>query len=371
MSPKDASIIGRWISLPANPLVPPDDGKKVRVLEIGGYAAAYCGRLWVRSGADVVRVAPKTMPPAWVSQQALQAFTDSGKRVVQATHPADIAELAARADVVVCEAATADELTQLGFEHWPTQIKLAITPFGLTGPRRNWRATPSVLLAMGGYTNMIGDPDRPPLNLPGHYTEFQTGAVGYAVAQAAWFSDSSDRIDIGMLEVIAALHHYTTVRYQADGQIRQRRGSDLWFVMPSDLFKCRDGWAYLTITPSFWEMFVLLLDRPELLLDEKFADNDARMENRDALREIIAENFAALTCAELEEKAAEFRVPLGIAQTPAEVLADGHLAERQFWENIELASGKTVQSPGLPWRGQAPYPAPEPPDLLQEWTSVW
>ncbi len=344
---------------------------KPKILEIGHYAAAYSGRLWVRSGADVVQVQQQNSPPGWVSVDALQAFTDGGKRRVQITNPAELAHLVARADIVICEAASADELLALGFDDWETPIKLAITPFGLTGPRRNWRATPNVLLAMGGYTNMIGDPNRPPLTLPGYYTEFQTGALGFAAAQAAYFAGCNERIDLGMLEVIASLHHYTTVRYHADGQIRERRGSDLWFVMPSDLFACLDGWVYITITPSFWEMFVLMLDRPELMLDERFANNDARMINRDALQQIIAETFARYTCKQLETKAEEFRVPLGAAQTPAEVLADIHLNAREFWETTETPEHGELRSPGLPWRGRDPgIRTTAAPELLS-WSDVW
>lgn len=331
-------------------------GHRPRVLEIGSFAAAYCGRLWQRAGADVVQVQPSHNKRGWVSQAASAAFTDMGKRRVDLkkdnmTKGASLASLAARADIVIAEAATADELLALGFDDWSTPIKVSITPFGLTGPKRNWRATPNVILAMGGYTNMIGAPGRVPLNLPGHYIEFQTGALGYSASQAAHFAQSSDRIDLGMLEVLTSLHHYTTVRYHADGQVRQRRGSDLWFVVPSDLFACKDGWVYLTITPNFWEMFTLMLDRPELTLDERFANNDLRMQNRVELQNIIAESFASYTSQELEHKAQEFRVPLGIAQSPAEVLADTHLAERNFWEISKTEGHDQLQSPGLPWRG--------------------
>jgi len=274
---------------------------KPRVLEIGSFAAAYCGRLWQRAGADVVQVHSPQKRSGWVSEEATALFTDRGKRIVELTDGEALRSLAAQADIVIAEAPTADELLALGFDDWTTPIKVSMTPFGLTGPKRNWRATPNVILAMGGYTNMIGAPDKAPLNLPGHYIEFQTGALGYGVSQAAHFAKSVDRIDLGMLEVLSSLHHYTTVRYHADGQIRERRGSDLWFVVPSDLFASKDGWAYLTITPAFWEMFVLMIDRPELTLDERFANNDVRMENRVELQKIIAESFARFTSKELEQ----------------------------------------------------------------------
>ena len=77
-------------------------------------------------------------------------------------------------DVVIVEANSADEAINLGIEEWKNAIVVVITPFGLSGPRRNWKATSSTLLAMGGYTQLMGDEGRTPLTLPGHYVEFQT-----------------------------------------------------------------------------------------------------------------------------------------------------------------------------------------------------
>ena len=87
------------------------------------------------------------------------------------------------------EGESADEIAELGFESWQTSIKVAITPFGLTGPDRNRPATNATLLAMGGYTNLMGDPDRDPLTLPGHYVDFQSGSYAYTAASACLLGD--------------------------------------------------------------------------------------------------------------------------------------------------------------------------------------
>jgi crotonobetainyl-CoA:carnitine CoA-transferase CaiB-like acyl-CoA transferase len=325
-------------------------------LEIGGYAAAYCGRLFAKAGADVVRVelAPTgdkaTPPPAWASDEAMALYLHSGKRRMSIADPDLLATLAGKADIVACDAGTADDLVGLGFDSWTTPIKVAITPFGRTGPKRNWRATPSVILAMGGYTQLMGDPDRAPLNLPGHYLEFQTGTLAYAAANACRLADKEDVIDIGMYETLMSLSQFTTVRWHCAGELRSRHGSDFWFVVPSNLFACADGWVYVNIVPAFWDPLTVLLGQPELLLDPRFANNDLRMENRDALHEIIAAELAPVSKAELTARAAECRVPLGAVQTFDEVLGDPHLAARGFFEQVEDATGRRLQSPGLPFR---------------------
>jgi formyl-CoA transferase len=332
-----------------------------KVLEIGGYAASYCGRLFASAGADIVRVDPAIPgskavdPPAWASDEAMALYLHAGKRRLSTSDLELIATLASKTDVVVCEAATADDLDQLGFDNWQAPIKVAITPFGRTGPKRNWRATPGVILAMGGYTQLMGDPDRAPLNLPGHYLEFQTGTLAYAAANACRGAGENNVIDLGMLETLMTLSQFTTVRWHCAGELRGRHGSDFWFVVPSNLFRCADGWVYINIVPAFWDPLTVFLEQPELLLDARFADNDLRMENRAALHELIAHTLAPLSKAELSNRAEACRIPLGVVLSFEEVLNDPHLADRGFFQTVNDENGQGLRSPGIPFRlGQGP-----------------
>jgi len=320
-----------------------------RVLEIGGFAAGYCGRLFVQGGAEVVRIESAHAPLGWVSSTALDLYLHPGKRRVLTDNPALIAELASHADIVVVEGATANVIDELGFNQWHAPVKVAITPFGRTGPKRNWRAAPNVLLAMGGYTNLMGDANRAPLTLPGHYVEFQSGGFAYTVANACRLADEANAIDISMLEVVMSLSQFTTVMWHCAGNIRSRHGSDFWSVVPTNLFQCSDGWVYVNIVPTFWDAFTVFIDRPELLVDERFTTNDLRMKNRDVLHEIIAAAVASQSRAELQARAGEHRVPIGVVLTVAEVLDDPHLAERSVWQQVTGMDGQSVRSPRPAW----------------------
>ncbi len=324
-----------------------------RVLEIGGYAAGYCGRLFKATGAQVLR-ADLQLPgaaawPAWASEAAMDVYLHAGKQRLVVRDAALLARLAAAADVVVCEAPQAALLDDWGFDDWTASVKVALTPFGRTGPKRNWRATPSVILAMGGYTHLIGDADRAPLNLPGHFVEFQTGTLGFAAANASGYAARSAAIDISMLETVMSLSQFTTVRWHCAGELRSRHGSDFWFVVPSDLFACADGFVYLNIVPSFWDALTVFLQLPELAIDPRFANNDARMAHRQILHDIIAAVVAPLTRAELERRAESCRVPLGVVQSFDEVLQDRHLRERGFFQPVTDALGRSWDCPGLPF----------------------
>ncbi len=317
----------------------------VRVLELGGLAAGFCGRLFVHAGAEVVHVegavAPLTDP--WVSQRANELFLHAGKRRVSMRDREVLRDLAHAADVVVYEGMP-DELEALGFGELDA-VRVAITPFGMTGPRRHWHASASVLLAMGGYTYLMGDPDKPPLTLPGHYVEYQSGTYAYIAANAARYRGQSPSIDVSMLETVLSLSQMTTVMWTCNRTVRTRHGSSFGVIYPINLFPCADGWFHVNVVPAFWEPFTLMLGRPELVIDQRFESPQARVANAAALDAVIAECLGHLTKAEVQRLGAEFRVPTGVLQTLDEVLVDPHLAARGFWCDVE-----GIESPSLAYR---------------------
>ena len=329
-----------------------------RVLEVGGLAAGYCGRLFVQAGCEVVRVSAACLSPSEHSSEALDAYLHAGKRRVQTDDPKIIRELGSRADVVVAEAPTAQGLEDLGFDDWAAPVKAAITPFGRTGPKKDWSATPGTLLAMGGYTYLMGDADRAPLTLPGHYAEFQSGGFAYLAANASRLAEEENVIDVGMFESVMALSQFTTVLWTCAGEIRSRHGNDFLYVSPSNLYRCADGWIYINITLHFWDALATAVELPELVLDPRFATNADRIANREALHEILAAAFAPLSTAEVLARATQHRFPCGELKTFDEVLRDPHLAQREFWQQVDSAHGRFA-SPRVGWRmdGEAPRPA--------------
>ena len=319
-------------------------------MEIGGYAAGYAGRLFVHAGAEVVQYAPERAP-AWASEQAMDLYLHAGKRRLQDVSPDVLAQLAEVADVVVVHAENAQAVAQLGVADWSGVVKVVITGFGLTGPKKDWLATPNVLLAMGGYTHITGDAGRAPLSLPGHYLEFQSGALGYAAANAARLAGQTDTlIDISMLEVLMTLSQFSTVRWHCAGEVRGRHGSDFWFVEPSELYACADGWIYVNIVPQFWDPFTVFLDRPDLAMDERFLNNDLRRQHRAELHDIGRQAVASLTLAELERRAVDCRVPVGFVKSLDDVLHEPHLALREFWYQVSSSAQTSVRVPGTPYR---------------------
>ena len=102
--------------------------------------------------------------------------------------------------------------------------------------------------------------------------------MAYAAAAATFFADQSDVIDISMLESVLSLTQFTSIRWHCAGEIRERHGNDMYFMVPSILYRTNDGsWIYISIVPNFWDGFCVFLDRPELVVDPRFETNDLRL----------------------------------------------------------------------------------------------
>lgn len=326
------------------------------VVEIGDYAAGYCGRLFAQTGNSVTRINIGEPAPAWASKEAMDVFLHSDKAMLEIQDWNEVSRLARSADIAILETSTADQVENIGFDDWSCPVKVAITPFGRTGPHKNWQATPSTLLAMGGFTNLMGDPDRAPLTLPGHFVEFQSGGFAYAAALACGLSGETNSIDIGMLEVVMSLSQFTTVMWHCADIVRSRHGNDFWSVVPTNMFRCLDGWVYINIVPGFWDPFVTFLELPELVLDQRFITNTRRMQNRDVLHEITSGVLAKLTRDEVQQRAVDCRIPLGAVLSFDEVLEDIHLASRNMWIDRKSPSNNTVSVPRLPWLCHDTFP---------------
>ena len=180
----------------------------LRVLEFGEFISApYCGKLLADMGADVVKIEragtgdwARDYGPWPVVRQAhhepsshrersgLFLYLNADKRGVSLnldtpTGREILAGMVSRADVLVHNLHPT-EMDRVGLDyeslspHNPGLVMASITPFGLTGPYRNWKAYDINLAAGGGICEGLGSPDREPLT-------FGTPEVGYFAGTAA------------------------------------------------------------------------------------------------------------------------------------------------------------------------------------------
>ncbi len=347
----------------------------LRILEFGdNHAAGYAGKLFTRWGAEVIRVdaAESVSPfPHRAEHVAVDLYLHAGKTrmAIDYEKPAGrqlLHRLAQKVDILITDLTAADldllEWSSLGGSD--LKIRTAITPFGMNGPKRNWLASSNVLLAMGGLTYLMGDADRAPLTMPGRYIFYQSGQYAYAASLATHRLQPTEAqtIDVSMHEVALSLHQFTTVMWTFGERIRSRHGNDFGVLHPITMYPCKDGWFAVNADVTFWDVFTIMLGKPELADDPRFATVLDRVEHCKELDAIVIEQLGNKTRRELLDLGQEVcRMPTGILTTLPELLEDPHLSERNFWQTLTV-NGRELKVPGSSFRyvGQNPPSEPSP-----------
>ncbi len=347
----------------------------MRVLEISDtdQAAAWAGKWFARWGAEVIRV---TSPSRAPGTRAAEIALHGGKVRVRVDHShaagrEALARLAQDADVVIADLRPR-ELDTIGFDTLGgtrTRARVAVTPFGRTGPYRDDEATAATLLAIGGYTHLSGDPGRAPLTMSGPYPYAQAGTLAYSTALAAALGASDcATVDLSIFETIATLHQFTDVMWRVDGVVRSRHGNRWENLCPTTMLHAQDGWLAMNVLQQFWPPFALWVGGVELEGDPGLALNAGRMERRDEVEALCEAFFQKYTARDLFREGQEkWRVPVGYVQTFAEMRADPQLESRRFWRGIEAEPGFDVPDtagvvvPGSAFQFQGERRAPERP----------
>jgi crotonobetainyl-CoA:carnitine CoA-transferase CaiB-like acyl-CoA transferase len=356
----------------------PTDGELplagVRVLEIGGGVPASFATRWMTGyGADVVR---SEGPPGALTGDE-EAFLLPGKRRVRADTPR-LRELALAADIVVEDGAPG-ALAARGLDprallrEKPSLVVTSLTPFGQDGPHAGWAATNLVAHAAGGILSLTGVASRPPLQNGGSQAWMLLGLNGFSASVSAWYGalvhGEGDWLDISAQECAAGMLEYAGPRAAYDGTPMQRLGNRVNAIW--GIYACADGFAGVCALQRQATAFLTQMGEPDLL-EPRFLDPVARVDNDAELGTRIERWFADKTKRELLELGEKHKIPIGAVMTPLDLLGNASLAERGFFDAVETPAG-TARIPGRPflglgWRGGAlRAPAADGPTVERDW----
>jgi crotonobetainyl-CoA:carnitine CoA-transferase CaiB-like acyl-CoA transferase len=240
-------------------------------------------------------------------------------------------------------------------------VVVAITPIGLTGPRREWAGSELVAWAASGVTFTLGFPDHAPVCLatPVQFAAHTTSlfAVNGAMLalRAVRKSGRGQVVDISMQECCLALAPETGVAmFLDDGIHRARPGNRRNVTRPWGLYPCADGFiSYLIIQPAHWRAMAEWIAEAtgmDAVLDEVFLDMHVRWEVSDFIDECTEALTLPRTKLDLFVEGQRRGIPTTPVNTIADLRADPHLASSGFWRNEEHPRLGTIPVPGAPFR---------------------
>ncbi|MCL3818926.1 CaiB/BaiF CoA transferase family protein [Aeromicrobium wangtongii] len=331
--------------------MPLDD---LRVVELGQLLAGpFCGQLLGDFGADVIKVEdPARGDPMrqWGrekphGQSLWWPVVARNKRSVTADLRTErgqdlVRRLLADADVLV-ENFRPGTLERWGLapeQLWeinPRLVVTRVTGFGQTGPYAARAGFGSIGEAMGGIRYVTGDPDRPPARTGvslGDSLAATFACLGTLVAlHQVGRTGHGQVVDSAIYEAVLALMESLIPEYQVAGYQRERTGTVLPNVSPSNVYPTADGEMILIAAnqDTVFRRLAEVMGRPELATDERYATHGARGANMDELDTLIAQWSRELGADELLERLHAGGVPAGRIFRASDMLADEHFAARE------------------------------------------
>jgi formyl-CoA transferase len=261
---------------------------------------------------------------------------------------------------VVCENFRPGTLERWGIapgELDPRLVVVRISVFGQDGPNAPRPGLDRLGIGYGGLLHLTGYADRPPVRPGITLSDYLTGTFASQAALAALYRRDAQGtgqgavVDACLYGSVLRILEWTIAGYDRLGIVRERSGNRLPNSAPLDNYPTADG-SYVCIVAGSDANFARLcaaMDRPDLLVDERFARLAARAAHGDEINAEVAAWTSAFPAREIEARCVAHDVPVATAYTAADIATDEHMAARG-----DLV---TVDDPAIgPVLQQAPYP---------------
>ncbi|MBQ73551.1 MAG: hypothetical protein CMQ20_00845 [Gammaproteobacteria bacterium] len=343
-----------------------------------GLAGAYCTKWFADLGANVVMVEPadkgasiRDIGPFKNDEPnqetgASHLYLNGGKKSISLSFENDegkslLNKLIAKADILVEDEAPGRlGNLGLGFEDVCTLndklIYLSITPFGQTGPYRDYPSTELTLAAFSGTLAVRAVNGKRPIRMGGYQGMYIGGRIAFLSAMGALLqrdvTEEGQHVDVSLLEAIAGndMAAPTTYSYTGIAQVplpsanaRGRGGAGR--------YPCKDGFVDVLPGIGGLKKLAAMLGDPGLAEHELFKNHALRAEKAEEFdAEFMEPFFSTRTRAEIVEAAQAKGMPFSYVLTPDELPSEPHLVEREFFVDIEHPIAGKLAVPGSPAR---------------------
>lgn len=350
----------------------------VRVLELGQLIAGpFAGTLLAYFGAEVIKIeAPGGGDPVrgWrVVQDGTSLWWRSlgrNKRCItldlrRVEGQAIARQLASRCDVVI------ENFRPGTVENWhlgpadikalnPSVIYTRVSGYGQTGPYAHKPGFAAVCEGMGGLRYVTGYPDQPPVRPNLSLGDSLAGLhAAFGILLGLYHRDrrrepGADQagpgqvVDVAIYESVFNMMESLLPEFDAAGVIRERAGSTVTGIVPSNTYRCRDA-QYVLIGgngDSIWRRLMEAAGRPDLASDPRLSTNTGRVQHEAEVDAAIATFTATRTAPEVVAQLEAAGVPVGTIFSAADIAHDPHYQARQMFEPVEV-DGRPLKLPAI------------------------
>jgi len=277
---------------------------------------------------------------------------------------------------VVMESFVPGTLERMGLgwdvlQGWNPRLILArISGWGQTGPTSQRPGFGTLIEAASGFAAMNGEPDGGPI-VPSFPLADMTSAlytvnaIMFALYHRDVHNGGGQIVDVALFESLFSLLGPLAAEYEVLGTLRQRNGSRSKNAGPRGCYQTSDG-RFIAVsgsTPKMAERFLVSYGLGNLLADERFATNEARVDNGVELDEAIERAIFSRTLDENLEIINRNALTAVAVQTVADIERDPHWQSRQLLLDVPNGAGtvrmhnvvpRLSETPGeITWAGGA------------------
>ena len=351
-----------------------------RALDLTDEKGFLCGKILADLGADVIKVEKpggdpsRRIGPFWADtphpEKSLYWFAyNSNKRGITLDIEANkgqeiLKELVKTADFVI-ESFSPGFMDSLGMGYSALSgikkgiILTSITPFGQSGPYKDYQSSDIVIMGMSGVLYQTGDPDHPPVQISLPQACLHAGADAAVGTMIAYYhremTGEGQQVDISMQQSAAHFLANAIPLWELSGVVLKRAGAFRWTVNSTQrqVWQCQDGYVFFFMVggragaKTFHEL-VSWIDE-EGMANQYLRSIDwenldmfkVSQEVVDRISQPIEKFFLAHTKREISQGAIERGISICPLSSMADLLNDTQLESRNFWVEIEHAELNT------------------------------
>ena len=326
----------------------------IKVLDLSaGVAGPHAGMLLAMNGADVIKIEPpegdwsRRLGTHENGQSTYSLYYNQGKRSLcldlkAPQAKAILKKLIEQADIFI-ESFRPGVIDRLGLSYQdvaaikPNMVYLSVSGFGQAGELAKLPGTDSAIQAYTGLMYLNRDADGTPQRFPHIIVDVVAGLYAYEMISSAYIKalrfNQGSYLDCSLLHVSLSMQAPVLMRHQTE------KGLESQDPVPVGVFQTSDG--YLSISVSREDQFERLcrcMGREDLREMPEFATNAQRIENKEALLEILQGEFMKASNEIWDQRLEQADIVHGLVKDYDSLLASSALRDMKVMAEARLST---------------------------------